>query len=50
MILFMFALSLLFIGLKLTGHINWSWLAVTAPIWLSICFSIFVGLFLAAIV
>lgn len=26
-------LALLFIGLKLTGHIGWSWLWVTAPIW-----------------
>lgn len=27
-------LSLLFIGLKLTGHIAWSWLWVLAPMWL----------------
>lgn len=26
-------LAVLFIGLKLTGHINWSWLWVLAPIW-----------------
>jgi hypothetical protein len=27
-------LGVLFIGLKLTGHINWSWLWVLAPIWI----------------
>lgn len=27
------ALALLFIGLKLTGHIDWSWWWVTAPLW-----------------
>jgi len=26
-------LTILFIGLKLTGHITWSWWAVLAPIW-----------------
>ena len=26
-------LGLLFIGLKLTDHIGWSWWWVTAPIW-----------------
>lgn len=27
-------LTLLFIGLKLTGHIDWSWWWVLAPVWL----------------
>lgn len=27
-------LTLLFIALKLTGYIDWSWLWVLAPIWL----------------
>lgn len=27
-------LTLLFIGLKLTGHITWSWLWVLAPMWI----------------
>ena len=27
------ALFLLFVGLKLTGHIGWSWWWVTAPLW-----------------
>lgn len=26
-------LTLLFVALKLTGYINWSWWAVTAPLW-----------------
>lgn len=26
-------LALLFIGLKLTGYINWHWFFVTLPIW-----------------
>jgi len=28
-------LTIVFITLKLTGHIDWSWLWVLAPIWLS---------------
>lgn len=26
-------LGILFIGLKLTGHVTWSWWWVTAPLW-----------------
>ena len=26
-------LFLLFLGLKLTGHIDWSWWWITAPLW-----------------
>lgn len=29
------ALSLLFIGLKLTGYIDWSWLWVLSPLWIT---------------
>ena len=29
-------LTLLFIGLKLTGHITWSWWWVLAPEWISL--------------
>lgn len=29
-------LTILFIGLKLTGYINWSWWWVLAPRWISI--------------
>ena len=28
-------LAILFIGLKLTGHIDWSWWWVMSPIWIS---------------
>lgn len=30
------ALFLLFLALKLTGHIGWSWWWVTAPLWLPV--------------
>lgn len=30
---FMGLLGVLFIGLKLTGYIDWSWWWVTAPLW-----------------
>lgn len=29
-------LTILFIGLKLTGYINWSWAWVLSPIWISL--------------
>lgn len=29
-------LTLLFVGLKLTGHIAWAWLWVLAPMWIPI--------------
>lgn len=28
-------LTILFIGLKLTGHIDWSWWWVLAPLWMT---------------
>ena len=28
-------LTILFIGLKLTGYIDWSWLWVVSPIWIT---------------
>lgn len=30
---FLGLLTLLFVGLKLTGHIDWPWLWVLAPVW-----------------
>ena len=33
---FLKLLTLLFIGLKLTGYITWSWLWVLAPLWIPI--------------
>lgn len=43
-------LTILFIGLKLTGHIGWSWWWVLSPIWISfllgiILLIIFIGIF-----
>lgn len=29
-------LTLLFVGLKLTGYIGWSWLWVLSPIWIPV--------------
>ncbi len=37
-------LTVLFIGLKLTGYISWPWLWVLAPLWIS--FAIGVGILL----
>jgi len=31
-------LTVLFVGLKLTGHITWSWWWVLSPIWISFLF------------
>lgn len=42
-------LTLLFIGLKLTGYINWSWLWVLSPLWITFV-TVFVLLMFAAIV
>jgi hypothetical protein len=42
-------LTLLFIGLKLTGYIEWSWLWVLSPLWIPILFLVItLGFFLAA--
>lgn len=45
-------LGLIFITLKLTGYINWSWLWVLSPFWmpLAIAIGIFIVVFLGAIV
>lgn len=37
---FMGFLTLIFISLKLTGRIDWSWIFVTAPLWIDIAFVI----------
>ena len=34
--IFLSLLTILFIGLKLTGHIDWSWWWVLSPIWVPI--------------
>ena len=32
------ALTLLFVGLKLAGFVDWSWWWVLCPVWLSLAF------------
>ena len=38
-------LTILFIGLKLTGYITWSWLWVLSPLWISFLFIFIVLIF-----
>lgn len=33
-------LTVLFTGLKLTGHIDWSWWWVVSPLWISFAFGL----------
>lgn len=39
-------LTLLFVALKLTGYIQWSWVWVLSPIWITLLIA---GLFIAGI-
>ena len=39
---FLSLLALLFIGLKLTGHIEWSWVWVLSPLWFQVLFFLLV--------
>lgn len=43
---FLGLLGIMFIGLKLTGYIDWNWVWVLAPIWipLGICAIIVIGI------
>ncbi len=41
-------LTILFIGLKLTGHIDWSWWWVLSPIWISVV--VFVSVVIIALI
>lgn len=41
-------LFVLFVGLKLTGYIDWSWWWVTAPVWTGFAVVLGVGLLTAA--
>jgi hypothetical protein len=45
-ITFLSLLTLLFIGLKLTGQIDWSWWLILAPMWVpvALAFSIILGM------
>jgi heme/copper-type cytochrome/quinol oxidase subunit 2 len=38
-------LQVLFIGLKLTKHIDWSWFWVLAPMWISVSIALIVFFF-----
>jgi hypothetical protein len=42
-------LGVLFVGLKLTGVINWPWLWVLAPFWIPVAILLAILLVLAAI-
>ena len=46
---FVEALTLLFIGLKLTGHITWSWLWVLSPMWITLSIAFVLALLIVAI-
>lgn len=37
------ALTLLFIALKLTGCVTWSWLWVLSPLWLTFSVAVFIA-------
>jgi len=41
--IFLSLLTILFIGLKLTGFINWSWWWVLCPIWIPLILVILIG-------
>lgn len=40
---FLQALTLIFIVLKLTGHISWSWLWVLSPLWIPLGIALVCG-------
>lgn len=42
-------LGLLFIGLKLTGYITWSWWWVLSPFWIPVVIVLLIIVFVAAI-
>lgn len=43
------ALTVLFIGLKLTNHIDWTWLWVLSPLWITFVVVFTVALIIAAL-
>ena len=49
-LLLMYALFVLFVGLKLTGDIAWSWWLVFAPLWGLVVAQFMVGLILGCVV
>lgn len=42
-------LTILFIGLKLTGVIAWSWLWVLSPLWISVVIGVALFVFVATL-
>ena len=44
------ALTLLFIALKLTGVVTWSWLWVLSPLWLTFAVAVFIAAIVVLIV
>lgn len=42
-------LTVLFIGLKLTGVIAWSWLWVLSPLWIGLVFALLVIVFVISV-
>ena len=42
-------LTILFIGLKLTGYVAWSWLWVLSPIWIILLFVVLVVIIVALV-
>lgn len=47
--LFMVLLTTLFVGLKLTGNIDWSWWWVLSPVWIPLCFAVLLLLIVCTI-
>lgn len=47
--LFMVLLTTLFIGLKLTGNIDWSWWWVLSPLWVPLGFAVLLLIIVCAI-
>lgn len=44
------ALTLLFIALKLTGFIDWSWWWVLSPIWIGLLIALLFGVFVVCVI
>lgn len=44
---FISLLTVLFIGLKLTGYIDWSWVWILSPIWIMFILDMVAGFILA---
>lgn len=48
MLFFAVLLTVLFVGLKLTAHIDWSWVWVVSPLW--IWFSVWITVVISLVV